>query len=177
MIATGWFPLLVRNRFHISPRRWAMAVLMTLLSIMNFGLWLLQTLFWGRRIARTQLQGDPIFVIGHWRSGTTLLHELLVLDERHTYSEHLRLFLPEPFPAHGPRFPAAARRIAAEAAADGQHGGGLGLPPRGRIRPLQHGHAVAVPDDRLSQPPAAEPGVLRAGGRVAASACSAGNAD
>ena len=128
MIATGWFPLLVRNRFHISPRRWAMALLMSLLSLLNFGLWLLQTLFWGRRIARTQLQGDPIFVIGHWRSGTTLLHELLVLDERHTYSEHLRLLLPEPLSAHGPRFPAAARRIAAQAAADGQHGGGLGLP-------------------------------------------------
>ena len=136
MIATGWFPLLVRNHFHISPRRWAMALLMSLFSIMNFGLGLLQLLFWGRRIARTQLQGDPIFVIGHWRSGTTLLHELLVLDERHTYSEHLRLLLPEPFSAHGLRLPAAAPRPAAQATADGQHGGGVGLPARGRICPV-----------------------------------------
>jgi len=97
MIATGWFPLLVRNRFDISPRRWAMAVLMSLLSILHFGLWLLQTLFWGRRIARTQLQGDPIFVIGHWRSGTTLLHELLVLDERHTYPNTYDCFCPNHF--------------------------------------------------------------------------------
>ena len=66
MTATGWFPLLVRNRFHVTPRRWAMAVLMSGLSIMNYGLGLLQTLFWGRRIARTQLRADPIFVIGHW---------------------------------------------------------------------------------------------------------------
>jgi hypothetical protein len=27
----------------------------------------------------------PIFIIGHWRTGTTLLHELLILDPRHCY--------------------------------------------------------------------------------------------
>ena len=97
MTATGWFPLLVRNRFRVAPRRWAMALLMTVLSIMNFALGMLQLLFWGRRIARTELQGDPIFVIGHWRSGTTLLHELLVLDERHTYSNTFDCFCPNHF--------------------------------------------------------------------------------
>ena len=71
---------------------------------MHFGLWLLQTLFWGRRIARTQLQGDPIFVIGHWRSGTTLLHELLVLDERHTYSNTFDCFCPNHFLLTAPVF-------------------------------------------------------------------------
>ena len=104
MIATGWFPLLVRNRFHTSPRRWAMMVLMSFLSLMHFGLWLLQTLFFGRRIARTQLRGDPIFVIGHWRSGTTLLHELLVLDERHTYPNTFDCFCPNHFLLTAPFF-------------------------------------------------------------------------
>jgi len=104
MIATGWFPLLARNHFHISPRRWAMAVLMSVLSILHVGLWLLQTIFWGRRIARTQLQGDPVFVIGHWRSGTTLLHELLVLDERHTYPNTYDCFCPNHFLLTAPLF-------------------------------------------------------------------------
>lgn len=85
MPATGWFLLLLRNYFHVSPRRWAMAVLISVISVLNLGLALLQTLIFSRRIARTQLRGDPIFVIGHWRSGTTLLHELLVLDERFTF--------------------------------------------------------------------------------------------
>jgi len=94
MIATGWFPMLVRNGFRMSPRRWVMSLLMSILSLINLGLWLLQTLIWGRRIARTQLAGDPIFVIGHWRSGTTLLHELLVLDEAAYLLKQLRLLLP-----------------------------------------------------------------------------------
>ena len=85
-------------------------------------------------------------------------------------SEHLRLFLPEPLPAHGPVFRPLLKRIAAQAAADGQHGSGVGLPPRRRIRAVQHGPAVALLDDRLSQPPATKPGVFRARGRVAAAA-------
>jgi omega-hydroxy-beta-dihydromenaquinone-9 sulfotransferase len=104
MIATGWFPMLVRNRFRITPRRWAMAVLMSFFSLLNLGLWLLQEIFWGRRIARTQLQGDPIFVIGHWRSGTTLLHELLVLDGRHTCSNTYDCFCPNHFLLTAPVF-------------------------------------------------------------------------
>jgi hypothetical protein len=33
-------------------------------------------------VDRIRLGDDPIFVIGHWRTGTTLLHELLALDPR-----------------------------------------------------------------------------------------------
>jgi hypothetical protein len=40
---------------------------------------------YGRKIARTNLRESPLFIIGHWRTGTTLLHELLALDERHSY--------------------------------------------------------------------------------------------
>ena len=47
---------------------------MSLISLMNLALACCKCSS-GRRIARTQLQGDPIFVIGHWRSGTTLLHD------------------------------------------------------------------------------------------------------
>ena len=97
MVATAWFPLLLRNRLCVSPRRWAMAMLMSALSLVNTSLWLLQMLILGRRIARRQIEGDPIFVIGHWRSGTTLLHELLVLDQRHTYPNTYDCFAPSHF--------------------------------------------------------------------------------
>ena len=97
MIVSGWFPLLLRNHLAISPRRWAMAALISGLSLMNSSLWLLQKIFWGRRIAKTKILDDPIFVIGHWRSGTTLLHELLVLDSRHTYPNTFDCFAPNHF--------------------------------------------------------------------------------
>ena len=104
MPATAWFSLLLRNGLRISPRRWGMAVLISFISLLNLGLALLQSLLYGRRIARTELQGDPIFVIGHWRSGTTLLHELLVLDERYTYPNTYDCFASSHFLLSAPVF-------------------------------------------------------------------------
>jgi omega-hydroxy-beta-dihydromenaquinone-9 sulfotransferase len=93
----GWYGLLWRNRFAIAPHRWGMALLICFFSFVNFFFWAFQCLIYGRRIARTQIEEDPIFVIGHWRSGTTLLHELLVLDSRHTYPDTYACFAPNHF--------------------------------------------------------------------------------
>lgn len=94
---TGWWGLLWRNRFAVHPSRWGMAAILTMTSLLNSFLWLVQEVIYGRRIARTELVDDPIFIIGHWRSGTTLLHELLVLDPRHTYPDTYCCFGPNAF--------------------------------------------------------------------------------
>jgi hypothetical protein len=97
MIVSGWVGLLARNHFAITPRRIAMAIIVLTTSIINFFLWALEALIFGRRIKRTELKDDPIFVIGHWRSGTTLLHELLVLDRRHAFPDTYACFAPNHF--------------------------------------------------------------------------------
>ena len=56
---------------------------------------LLQLLLFGRRIARTEIRESPIFIIGHWRSGTTLLHRLLVQDDRFAYPTTYDCFAPK----------------------------------------------------------------------------------
>jgi len=101
MCLGGWIPLLVRNRFAVSPIRMAMALLILCLGFLNLVLWLLQTALYGRKIERTKIEDDPIFVIGHWRSGTTLLHELLVLDRRHTFADTYACFAPNHFLVSG----------------------------------------------------------------------------
>ena len=40
----------------------------------------MQSLVFERRLKRLQLPSDPVVVIGHWRSGTTYLHQLLSCD-------------------------------------------------------------------------------------------------
>ena len=37
------------------------------------------------RIAQPRLAPEPVFILGHWRSGTTLLHNLMTLDSQVTY--------------------------------------------------------------------------------------------
>ena len=60
-----------------------MAALITLAAAGNSLLRGVQALAYGRRVRRIVVPEDPIFIIGHWRTGTTMLHELLALDPRH----------------------------------------------------------------------------------------------
>ena len=97
MLLSGWLGLLARNRFAVSPSRIPMALIMTALSCFNSFTRLLQESIYGRRIAATEITKDPIFVLGHWRSGTTLLHELLITDPRHTFPNTYTCFAPNHF--------------------------------------------------------------------------------
>ena len=92
-----WTALMWRNRFHVGPLRIGMAFLTGTSALVNSVFAILQSLFIGRRIQRTTIKDDPIFIVGHWRTGTTLLHELLVLDPRHTFPDNYACFAPAHF--------------------------------------------------------------------------------
>lgn len=91
------FRILAENGFSISPSRVPMVLVLTAFAGGNSVLAALQRLFYGGRIRETQLVDDPIFVLGHWRAGTTLLHELLVCDPRHAYPDTYACFAPNHF--------------------------------------------------------------------------------
>lgn len=81
----AWFRLLFRNRFAVGWKYLHIAIIITFVSCFNTTMALLQWLWYGGRIRRTVVREAPLFIIGHWRTGTTLLHELLILDPRHAY--------------------------------------------------------------------------------------------
>src|SRR5436190_15005136 len=85
MLTSAWLRLLARNRFQIHPLRIGLACTISFATVVNSLLHPLERLIFGRGIARTEIRKAPIFILGHWRSGTTLLHELLVLDQRHGF--------------------------------------------------------------------------------------------
>ncbi|MCP3690649.1 MAG: sulfotransferase, partial [Planctomycetaceae bacterium] len=93
----GWLKLLARNRFRIHPFRLPTALAITLFSMFNSLLYYLQRLVYGRRIDRTEIEPAPIFILGHWRSGTTFLHELMARDDRLSFSSSLHCFAPSHF--------------------------------------------------------------------------------
>ena len=78
----AWVRLLVRNRFAVSFSKIPLVVLITLVTVLNTCMGWLQSLWYGRAVSKIQLPDDPVFIIGHWRTGTTMLHELLALDPR-----------------------------------------------------------------------------------------------
>lgn len=56
-----------------------------------------EKLKYGKKICQTQIEIPPVFIIGHWRSGTTFLHQLIFLDEQFTAPTVVQTVLPEHF--------------------------------------------------------------------------------
>ena len=98
MTLGAWFKLLKAGKYRVEPIRWGMAVIITLLAVfVNSPCAWLQRMLYGKKIQDTKLAGAPIFIIGHWRSGTTLLHEYMIRDTRFTFADTYACFVPEHF--------------------------------------------------------------------------------
>ncbi len=77
----SWMQLLRRSRAIDRPFL-PRALFVSLTTLGTSPLRLLERIRYGRRIRRTPLHPSPIFIVGHWRSGTTHLQNLLCRDER-----------------------------------------------------------------------------------------------
>ena len=74
-----WLELLCHHR--ISPAYWHRALFITAAACMNSIARRHEDTL-AAEIAATELSGPPLFILGHWRSGTTHLHNLLALDTK-----------------------------------------------------------------------------------------------
>lgn len=93
----AWLRLLWLNRFAVHPSRLYIAVIVTVMSVMHSVLKLAQTLVLGRTVRDTPLAAPPIFILGHWRTGTTLLHELMIQDPRFAFPNTYQCLDPNHF--------------------------------------------------------------------------------
>ena len=89
-----WLRMLKANNFAVPPSHWYIAAIVSVNSVVNTALrWSLNS-WYGQCIRDTAIEKQPIFVIGHWRTGTTLLHELLIRDERFGFPDMQDCFNP-----------------------------------------------------------------------------------
>src|SRR5947209_16325342 len=89
----AWLRLLALGHFRVGWRQLRLLPTGTALTALNTFWRYVQNGLYGHRIRQTVLQ-PPLFILGHWRSGTTLLHELLVQDPRHGYPDTLQCMGP-----------------------------------------------------------------------------------
>ncbi len=90
----SWWNLLRQGRFRIHPSRLLMALAISFATPFNTLLAMIQAVIFRRKMAVAELHGPPVFIVGHWRSGTTLLHELMVRDERLSSPSTFQCFAP-----------------------------------------------------------------------------------
>ena len=74
--------ILAAGSFRVPPAYWPECLMDLCFAAGNSCAGAVQRLLLSRAVARTKLTADPVFILGHWRTGTTLLHELLALDPR-----------------------------------------------------------------------------------------------
>ncbi len=97
MSVSNYYRMLKENRFQVHPLRYPMMGLVGGCSVANSVLNRCQRLQFEDRIADATLSAPPIFIIGHWRSGTTLMHELMSLDPASAYPSTFEAFAPRHF--------------------------------------------------------------------------------
>ena len=68
-----------------------------MMSAGNSVLNVIESALYSRAIERTELNESPVFIIGHWRSGTTLLHNTMALDPQYSYCNLYEVLFPRHF--------------------------------------------------------------------------------
>jgi len=95
-----WAEAVADNRCRIAPRAWLKASITTGLSLSTSAGRMAEELLVGRKV-REQRVEQPIFVLGHWRSGTTHLQNLFSVDDRFAYPQFLDAMSPHTFLTSG----------------------------------------------------------------------------
>ena len=76
---------------------WPRLLFITCMSVLNSFFALCDWLVYGRAVANQELNDEPVFVLGHPRTGTTHLHNLLSKDERFAFATTFSVGFPSSF--------------------------------------------------------------------------------
>ena len=85
---------ILRNNGGFDARYTGRVLILFLVSIVMLPFNALEWLLFRRKIAQTELSDSPLIILGHDRSGTTHLLNLLSLDPQFAYTRPSQMVLP-----------------------------------------------------------------------------------
>jgi len=97
---TNLFHLLRQNQFRISFRYLPRFIYSTFVSSIMAPFRIQEIKKFDTKIMNTTISHPPLFILGHWRSGTTYLHNILSLDKNLGYFTTFQAYLPGVFLAN-----------------------------------------------------------------------------
>jgi hypothetical protein len=92
----NWIQLISKNG-GVDRKYYGRGIFITVISLCNTPGRMLFKLRYGSKICEEPIKNQPVFIIGHWRSGTTYLHELLSQDPQFCYISLWNTLLPDSF--------------------------------------------------------------------------------
>ena len=94
--AGDWVKRLRDNHFAVAPSCLNRAAAITLQSLQNSVFRRYEQWRYGSRLKDVAIP-PPLFLLGHWRHGTTHLHNLLTVDERFAFANNYQALFPHSF--------------------------------------------------------------------------------
>lgn len=70
-------------------------ILTLIVNLINFPFRWAEKVFIDKRFKAVEIKNDPVFIIGHWRSGTTHLHNILCQDPQMAYTSTYQSVFPD----------------------------------------------------------------------------------
>jgi hypothetical protein len=92
-----WLEMVASERGRIWPSKLGLAATISAAAAFNSLAEPLSEARFRRHLRQPPETPPPLFIVGHWRSGTTLLHELLMLDSRFCCPSTYQCFAPGHF--------------------------------------------------------------------------------
>lgn len=92
-----WAKMLARNGWKVDPAYFHRAAWVTGWSLPATVFGRLEDATYGRQLSAMQMDPTPLFILGHWRSGTTHLHNMLGRDPNNTFSTVYQCVFPTAF--------------------------------------------------------------------------------
>lgn len=89
--------VLWRNHFAFDLRFTDKLVALSLISTSVSAFQVAEKLIFHKQVKATNLAGPPVFILGHWRNGTTHLHNLMTHDDNFTYAQTYQFLFPGSF--------------------------------------------------------------------------------
>ena len=93
-----WAKILWRQYQVIEWRTyWLRLFFLTFMAVLNTILSCFDWLFYGAAIQKAKINDAPVFILGHPRTGTTLVHNVLSLDEQFAVANTFKVGFPASF--------------------------------------------------------------------------------
>jgi hypothetical protein len=93
----NWLRLLWRYGRQFDVAQWPRALQITFFVTATVPIRVFERLRFGSAVRRHRLSDPPIFIVGHWRSGTTNMHNLLLQDPQFASVTMLHCAIPSGF--------------------------------------------------------------------------------
>jgi omega-hydroxy-beta-dihydromenaquinone-9 sulfotransferase len=91
------FKMMARNGFSLNPSFLPRLIFLWLNSLLSSFFSVIENLTYNRRLSDVVIASSPVFIIGHWRTGSTYLHQLFHLDPQFTTPTTVQTVIPDHF--------------------------------------------------------------------------------